>query len=89
MSPLTSAMLQYPCKTTVQNSVGPEVNDLQVRGARCLVFKFMDLFDTALQVHGPMVYLTHYLICVVFPLTHSICVSMCTSGSVLIRLVFV
>jgi hypothetical protein len=31
---------------------------LHVRGARCLVFKFMDLFDTALQVHGPMVYLT-------------------------------
>jgi hypothetical protein len=31
---------------------------LQVRGARCLVFKFIDLFDTALQVHGPTVYLT-------------------------------
>jgi hypothetical protein len=27
MSPLTSAMLQYPCKNTVQNRVGPEVNE--------------------------------------------------------------
>jgi hypothetical protein len=27
MSPLTSAMLQYPCKTTVENWVGPKVNE--------------------------------------------------------------
>jgi hypothetical protein len=66
MSQLTLAMLQYPCKTTVQNRVGLKVNGfassrgtgLQVRGARCLVFKFMDLFDKALLVHKPMVYLT-------------------------------
>ena len=30
----------------------------QVRGARCPVSKFMDLFDTALQVHVPTVHFT-------------------------------
>jgi hypothetical protein len=58
MSLVTSAMLQYPCKTTVENRVGPEVNGFASSRARCLVFKFMDLFDIALQVHGPMAYLT-------------------------------
>jgi hypothetical protein len=43
---------------TMQNRVGPGGTGLQVRGVGCLVFKFMDLFDTALQVHVPTVYLT-------------------------------
>jgi hypothetical protein len=31
---------------------------LQVRGVECLIFKFVDLFDTTLQVDVPTVYLT-------------------------------
>jgi hypothetical protein len=29
------------------------------RGTRYLVSELVDLFDTALQVHGPLVHLTH------------------------------
>jgi hypothetical protein len=64
MSSLTSTTLQCPFKTamqTMQNRVGPGVNSLQVRGVGCLVFKFMNLFDTALQVNVPTVYLTLFL----------------------------
>ena len=34
----------------------------QIRGARCLVSKFMNLFDTALQVKVPTVHFTHKII---------------------------
>ena len=43
-----------PCKT----GLDLEWTGSQVRGARCLVSKFMDLFDTALQVQVPTVHFT-------------------------------
>ena len=43
-----------PCKTGLDLGW----TGSQVRGARCLVSKFMDLFDTTLQVQVPMVYFT-------------------------------
>jgi hypothetical protein len=52
MSSLTSTSLQCTCKTSMQNWAGPGVNGSQVRGARCLVSKSIDLFDTALQVQS-------------------------------------
>jgi hypothetical protein len=61
MSSLTSASLQCPCKTfmqALQNWAGPRVNGSQVRGARCLVSKSMDLFDTVLQVQVPTMHFT-------------------------------
>jgi hypothetical protein len=42
-----------------RTALDPEWMGLQVWGARWLVFKFMDLFDTALQVQGPTMHLTH------------------------------
>ena len=44
-----------PCKTGLDLGW----TGSQVRGARCPVSKFMDLFDTALQVYVPTVYFTH------------------------------
>jgi hypothetical protein len=61
MSPLTSAMLTH-AKPQYKTGLDLRWTGLQVWGVRCLVFKFMDLFDTTLQVHGPMVYLTLNLI---------------------------
>ena len=43
-----------PCKTGLDLGW----TGSQVRGARCPVSKFMDLFDTALQVHVPTVHFT-------------------------------
>ena len=43
-----------PCKTGLDLGW----TGSQVRGARCLVSKFMDLFDTALQVQVPIVHFT-------------------------------
>jgi len=48
-----------PCKTGLDLGW----TGSQVRGARCPVSKFMDLFDTALQVHVPTVHFTHNAIC--------------------------
>ena len=47
-----------PCKTGLDLGW----TGSQVRGARCPVSKFMDLFDTALQVHVPTVHFTLYFI---------------------------
>ena len=44
-----------PCKTGLDLGW----TGSQVRGVRCPVSKFMDLFDTALQVYVPTVHFTH------------------------------
>ena len=46
-----------PCKTGLDLGW----TGSQVRGARCLVSKFMDLFDTALQVQVPTVHFTQFI----------------------------
>ena len=46
-----------PCKTC-KTGLDLGWTRSQVRGARCLVSKFMDLFDTALQVQVPTVHFT-------------------------------
>jgi hypothetical protein len=61
MSSLISATLQCPFKIamqTMQNRVGPGVNRFASSRGWMFGFKFMDLFDTTLQVHVPTVYLT-------------------------------
>jgi hypothetical protein len=61
MSSLTSATLQCPFKTPCKpckSGLNLGWTGLQVRGVGCLIFKFVDLFDTTLQVDVPTVYLT-------------------------------
>ena len=44
----------------MQNRAGPGVNGFVSLRARCLISKFMDLFDTMLQVQVPTVHFTFY-----------------------------